>query len=452
MQNPLSNKTIEKLKYDLVRDGLLSYESLSKAEEIAKGENKNLAQVLIQSNLIPEQDLLGFIEAKLHIPYVNLDDYTIDKSCLSFISRQEAQGYRIIPLFKIEDVLTIAMADPLDLFLMNNLINCINCKIEPIICSERSILEAIDKHYSSDNSDNFEYKSADNIEFDWRQELNNENHDNIQAQKIIQAIIYQAITEKVQEIFLENTTNGIIVKFRKNNELQNKGDIPVLLTSLIISNLKVMSNLDPSIIEVPQLGKLEILLQSNKIIVNVASFPTANGERISLKIYQQPKKLEELGINTEELDLIKSGLAKSGIILICSTDLNLRASMVYSLLSSLNAADKNIMTVESAIKYELAGVNQCELNEKVGFSIDKAIKFIDFQSPDIIYLEDALTKTGIEFILFLVQAGKIVITDNSADENILNNPYFKELSSFISCMVFAQNNTIKVITKKDQLN
>ncbi|OGH98791.1 MAG: hypothetical protein A2104_01395 [Candidatus Melainabacteria bacterium GWF2_32_7] len=449
MQNPLTNKTIEKLKYDLVRDGLLSYENLSKAEEIAKNENINLAQVLINSNFISEQDFLSFIEAKLHIPYVNLDDYILDENCLEFISRQEAKNYRIIPLFKIEDVLTIAMADPLDLFLLNNLINCINCKIEPIICSERSILEAIDKYYSCDQSDNSGNNFNKDVQFDWRQELNNENHNDSQAQNIIHAILYQSMLEDATEIFLENTPNGITVKFKKKQEIQTKGEIPILLTSLCVSNLKSIANLDSTIIETPQLGKFETLLQSNKITVHISTFPTTKGERISLKIYKQPQSLNELSLNIEDLNLIKSNLDKPGIILICGSDSAHRVSVIYSILSSLNPVNKNIMTVESLIKYELAEINQCELNEKAGFSIDKAIKFIDFQSPDIIYLEDALTKTGAEFILFLAQTGKLVITDSSINnpEIIINN--FKELTSFISCVIFTEGNAIKTLTKID---
>jgi type IV pilus assembly protein PilB len=121
MQELLTNKTIEKLKYDLVRDGLINYDDLSKAEETSETMSLNLAQVLIQTNLITEDSLLSFIEAKLHIPYVNLDDYILDKKCLHYITKNDAKKYRIIPLFKIEEVLTIAMADPLDLFFINTL-------------------------------------------------------------------------------------------------------------------------------------------------------------------------------------------------------------------------------------------------------------------------------------------------------------------------------------------
>ena len=110
------NKTLEKLKYDLVRDGLIKYEDLELAEQVASAQHVNIGQVLISSNIISEEKLLKFLESKLHIPYVNLDDYSLDKKCLSYINFNDALKYKVIPLFEIEGILTVAMSDPLDLF------------------------------------------------------------------------------------------------------------------------------------------------------------------------------------------------------------------------------------------------------------------------------------------------------------------------------------------------
>ena len=112
----ITNKTLEKLKYELVRDGLVEYEVLDKAQKLASAEGVNIGQALISSGILDEGTLLKFLEKKLHIPYVNLDDYSLDTKCLKYINFSDARKYNVIPLFKIEDVLTVAMADPLDLF------------------------------------------------------------------------------------------------------------------------------------------------------------------------------------------------------------------------------------------------------------------------------------------------------------------------------------------------
>ena len=108
----LTNKTLEKLKYELVRDGIVSYETLEKAEELANVQRINIGQALINSGILKEDTLLKFLETKLHIPCVSLEDYEPDPKCFKYVTFADARRYRIIPLFKIEDVLTVAMADP----------------------------------------------------------------------------------------------------------------------------------------------------------------------------------------------------------------------------------------------------------------------------------------------------------------------------------------------------
>ena len=152
METSVTNKTLEKLKYDMVRAGLVPYETIEQAEEIANAQNINIGQALINSGVITEDAILKFLEAKLHIPYVNLDDYTIDLKCLKYISFSDAKKYRIIPLFKIEDTLTVAMADPLDLFAIDKIIETAECSIEPVISSETSIRKKIEESYQKDES------------------------------------------------------------------------------------------------------------------------------------------------------------------------------------------------------------------------------------------------------------------------------------------------------------
>ena len=141
----VTNKTIDKLKYDLVRNNIITFEDIEKAQEMASVQNINLGQVLINTGMITEQELLKFLEEKLHIPSVNLEDYEIDKKCL--ISYNEAVTYKILPLFEIEDILTIAMADPLDLFAIDKIIERTNKTIEPILGTEKSILKKINEYY-----------------------------------------------------------------------------------------------------------------------------------------------------------------------------------------------------------------------------------------------------------------------------------------------------------------
>ena len=197
----LSNKTLEKLKYDLVRDGIVSYEMIEKAQELASAQNINLGQVLINLNILKEDELLRFLESKLHIPYVNLDDYSLDTKCLELISFNDAKKYKIIPLFKIEDVLTVAMADPLDLFAIEKILEKVELEVEPVISSEKAVIKKIEEYYKTEHTVGQIFLDESQPKFDWRDEIHSENLSEEHIQKIIRSILKQAIFENVHELF-----------------------------------------------------------------------------------------------------------------------------------------------------------------------------------------------------------------------------------------------------------
>lgn len=441
LEQLVTNKTLEKLKYDLVRESLVEYEIVEKAQEIATAQNINIGQALINSGSLTEEDLLKFLEAKLHVPYVNLEDYTLDKNCLKYISFSDAQRFKIIPLFRIEDVLTVAMADPLDLFAIDKIVETAGCAIEPVISSESSISRKIDEYYKAENAVCEIFTDDRAFDYDWREELHKEDLSEEHIQKIIRAILKQAILENVHEVYFEYMEQGLGVNFKKNSEIIDRGYIPSVLTSSFISKLKLISNLDPSVSEVPQLGKLCFKVDEMALIASISAFPTILGERISLKIYKPPKKLEQIVSSKTMINNIKKSLEAPGIILVCGSSLSGKTHVIYSLLLDVANSEKNIMTIESIAKYNLENVNQCEINENIGFNLDKALRFIEFQSPDMIYLEGVQTKEAFDYFSSLVFKDKTVITEflanNMADlRKKLAFPEFEMFKSLITCMIF----------------
>ena len=450
----VTNKTLEKLKYDLVRAGLVQYEVIEQADEISNAQNINIGQALINSGVITEETLLKFLESRLHIPYVNLEDYSLDPNCLKYVSFSDAKRYRIIPLFKIEDTLTVAMADPLDLFAIDKIIESAECSIEPVISSESAIIKKIDEYYKTDSTVG-EIFTDINADYDWRDELHSEDLSDNHIQKIIRAILKQAIMEGVHEVTFQGEDTGFGVNFKKNGEIFNKGTIPSVLTSSFTARLKTLAELDPSVSEVPQLGKLNFKVDDVQVVASISTFPTIMGERIFLKIYKPPKALNKIITSDKQLKLVRKSLKEPGIILVCGSPLSGKTHVIYSLL--LEAAKqgvKNIMTLESIAKYTLQGVNQCELNENIGFNMDKASRFIEFQSPDIIYLEGIKTKESFDYFAGLVFDGKTIIMEFLANnmEDLRNKMAFSDfetLKSLISCMIFIHSkDSIEVFDKE----
>lgn len=450
----ITNKTLEKLKYELVRDGIVQYETLEKAEELANVQRINIGQALINSGILAEDTLLKFLESKLHIPYVNLEDYTPDPKCFKYISFPDARRYKIIPLFKIEDVLTVAMSDPLDLFAIDKIIETLECSIEPVISSENSIMKKIDEYYKvADTVDSISLETEEGEAFDWTEELHSEEAGEEHIQHVIRAILKQAIIEGVHELNFEQVEEGLKVVFKQNGENYDKGTIPAILNSTFVSKLKTLSSLDASVCEIPQLGKLVFKVEDTMLIASVSSFPTIMGERISLKIYKPPQKLEKIIPDEKARSTIFHALANPGIILVCGSPLSGKTHIIYSLLMEATATGKNIMTIESIAKYELNGVNQCELNENIGFNMDKALRFVEFQSPDMIYLEGIKTRDAFEFLSELFYNDKVVLTEFMANSmtDLRQKLAFEDFQSFkslISCLIFIHSkDSIEVFDK-----
>ena len=451
--NIITNKTLETLKYDLVREGLVQYEVVEQAEEIANAQNINIGQALINSGFITEEKLIKFLESKLHTPFVNLDDYQLDPNCLKYINYSDARRYKIIPLFKIENTLTVAMADPRDLFAIDKIMETAECEIDPVLSSEDSILKKIDEFYKIDVTVG-NISTEENSGYDWQDELHKEDLSDNHIQKIIRAILKQAILEGIHEVTFQGEDEGLGVNFKKQGELSNKGIIPTVLVSSFVAKLKTLAELDPSVSEVPQLGKLCFKVDNIIVIASVSTFPTIMGERIFLKIYKPPKELDRIITSKTELSEIKQALDTPGIILVCGSSLSGKTHVIYSLLlEAAKSKTKNIMTLESIAKYELSGVNQCEFNENVGFNMDKAARFIEFQDPDIIYLEGIKSKESFDYFSSLVLDDKTIIMEFLANnmEDLRNKMAFSDfetLKSLISCMIFIHSkDSIEVFDK-----
>ena len=429
---------------------------MEKAQELANAQKINVGQALVNSHVLTEDALLKFLEAKLHLPYVNLDEYSLDEKCLQYIKFADAKKYKIIPLFKIEDELTVAMADPFDLFAIDRIMELAECSIAPVIASESSILRKIDEYYKTGNTVGEIYTNEDAVSFDWRDELNSDDISEDHIQKIISAILKQAILENLHEISFTQEEDGLGVNFKSNDTDSHKGCIPSLLMAPFVNKLKDLANLDASVSEIPQLGKLFFIVDGIGLYARISTFPTVMGERISLSIYKPPKSLNQFIKDENSLKIIKDALSAPGIILICGSQLCGKTHIIYSLLNELSStsSDLNIMTIESISKYELPKINQCELNESIGFNLDKALRFIEFQSPDVIYFENIRNKDTLDYLSGLVFADKTIITEYVANNitELSRKMSYSDLSTFkslISCMIFIHSkDSIEVFDKE----
>jgi len=436
----VNNKTFERLKYDLVRDKYITYEDLERAEEVAAAQKTNIGRVLVNKGLITEEQLLKFLESKLHFPSTTLSTYSIDEKCLSLISAADARKYKMIPLFKLEDTLTVAMSDPYDMFARDKTFEKTGYEIEPVIVSEESIMQAIDKYYKEDSVGQVFSDDSEN-KYDWREELHTGSLTSEHILLLIRAILKQAISEDIHEILFEHGENGLAVKFRTPAEVVTTGEIPSMLEASFVSKLKGLSNLDPNVSEISQAGKLVFPADGIQLTASVAAFPTVEHERILMKLYKPPMKMKEFGLSEMQINTLGSVMEKYGIILVCGSTLSGKTHFIYSMLQELSNPDKTTITIESIAKYKLKGIFQSELNENIGFNLDKAMRFIEFQEPDVLYFENITTKEGLDYFSSLVFKNKVLITEflsDNIDDLIkkLSYPDFSTFKSLISCLIY----------------
>lgn len=453
----VNNKTLEKLKYDLVRENLIKYEDLEKAEEVAVSQKLNIGQVLINRGLITEKVLFDFLSSKLHFPSTTLSTYIIDEKCLKYISAKDARKYKMIPLFKIEDSLSVAMCDPLDLFAIDKTVEKTGCEIEPVIVSETSIMQAIDKYYKDDIVGKVSAVEQEEEKYDWREELHRGSLTSEHSLLLIRSILKQAILEDIHELIFEHGENGLAVKFRTPSEVVTKGEIPSIIEAAFVSKLKTASDLDPNVSQISQAGKLIFTTDDDiELTASVAAFPTLEHERILIKLYKPPKKLTEYGLSQIQIEQIKKALSTSGIIPVCGSSLCGKTHLIYSILQELNSPDKTFMTIESIAKYKLKGVYQSELNENIGFNLDKAMRFIEFQDPDVLYFENITTKEGLDYFSSLVFKNKVLVTEFLSDNmddlrHKLSFPDFSTFKSVISCLIYIHGKDDVEIFQGDSL-
>ena len=426
MHYKITNKAIDKLKYDLVREGLLDYNQLIDSIDRSREQQTNLGQVLIQNNIIKEESLLNFLEKKLHIPYVNLDDYTIDTNTIKHIREEDIKKYKIIPLFLIEDTLTIAMADPLDLFALNNINIDPNYKVEPVICSERSILNTINMLYDNNNEEVSTIKDPNPIivtsikhQFDWQSELSEDKTNEVNIYRLVKAIIYQAINEKASNIHFDPQQDELAIRFRIDGNLYSRGNLPILLSAGCISRIKSAAGLDLKDEITPQNGRMEIDIEKHTLNARVSTYPTNYGEKLVITIFSKAPAFESLGMETSQLELFKEALNKNNGMIIASGPLeSSQASIMYSILEYINTENKNIMTIESPIRYNLNNINQTNTSNINNTDLTSMIRSSLLQDPDIIYIDEIIDHNNLELAVKSALGSQLIITSLMADSAI----------------------------------
>ncbi len=379
----------------LVQQKVISEDQLKSASKESERSGEPLRKTLIKLGLVSEDDICGFFEEQLGIPRIDLKNYLIDTKILSLIPESLAKKYNLIPLFKTGDTLTIATADPLNVVAMDEVRVITKSNVEPAVAAESEIRNAIIQYYGVGSSIEDVIKSIDmkSLEIEeGKEETEPERLRNIAEEapiiKLVNLIILQAIRDKASDIHVEPEEDSLKIRFRVDGILHEQATIPKQMQAAVLSRMKIMSDMNIATKRIPQDGRFRLSAEGSQIDMRVSSLPTIFGENIVMRILETTSiliGLEMLGFDEHNLEKFKSMIAKPhGIILVTGPTGSGKTTTLYSALNTINTPDKNIITIEDPVEYQLKMVRQSQINPKAGLTFATGLRSILRQDPDII--------------------------------------------------------------------
>jgi len=409
------NKLLHLLKQAMVDDGIITEERLRDAEVIAKREKEPLSDILEKLDFVKKETLDRFVKSKISIPAVHLSDQQVDQSVLRVVPEKIARRFNIIPLDIVNNVLTVATSNPLDMISFDTLTQTADYTVEVVLASRESIHSAIAHRYGlrADRQELIEEIAEEFQRTHQEKEARvNQYADEIneirlrrEAEeppivRLVNCYIAQAMVEGATDIHLEPKKDAMKVRFRIDGYLFNRHELSAKLIGPIVSRIKIMSGLDITVKRFPQNGRIGLKMKEKNIDILTSTFPTINGENVVLRILDKsggPLHLSEIGLSDENLALFNKMIRNTeGLILATGPTGSGKTTTIYSLLQALEKTDKNIVTIEDPIEHEIEGIVQSQVDDAAGMSYASALDSLLQQDPDILYvgeIRDSQTAT-----------------------------------------------------------
>lgn len=410
---------------EMLRDaGILTNEQLEIALEEKKRSKERLGKILVDLGFTTEGIILDFLGSQLNIPYMNLDDIDIqqfDSKVRKDVLEGLVRRHLILPVVKEGKSITVAMADPLDVFALDDMKKATGCDIKPVIATESMIRSAIERVYGRAESTLEEIlKGIDVGRFDVVR-ATDEVAVNLTSRstekeapiiKLANHILLQAITVGASDIHLEPYQKDIRLRYRIDGILHEFEAPPKSVHAAIVSRLKIIGNMDIAEHRLPQDGRAKILIENREADLRISIIPTVNGEKIVIRVLD-PKGLcvdmSKLGFEAEVLRLYTRMITSPhGIILITGPTGSGKSTTLYSTLRTINAEDKNIITMEDPVEYMMRGINQVQARPDIGLDFTTGLRAFMRQDPDIILVGEIRDRETAEVAINAALTGHLV--------------------------------------------
>ncbi|NIM90392.1 MAG: type IV-A pilus assembly ATPase PilB [Candidatus Aminicenantes bacterium] len=390
----------------LKREKLLTDEQLKNALDFQKKNGVPMGSALTALGFISESEMAQALSRQLGYPYVDLDQFEVYPDVIKLIPREIAQRYMIMPIHRIRSFLTLAMVDPTDLAALEDVKFRTGLSIQPVITSESSIKNALNKYYGSSYAlrlkkqlEEVELAEDASVKIIDEEEEEEEEIDDLAVSEeeapvisLVNQILIEAIKKSASDVHLEPYENSVRVRYRMDGILYEVMNISKKFKNAVLSRLKIMANMDIAEKRLPQDGRIKMSVKKDdggrkKVDMRVSSVPAMWGEKIVVRILDQEMlklDLTQLGFEKEPLKIFKKSIEQPwGIVLVTGPTGSGKTNTLYSAISNLNALEKNIMTAEDPIEFNLAGINQVNIKEEIGLTFPNCLRSFLRQDPDI---------------------------------------------------------------------
>ncbi len=421
MQSKVISSFLEKIGDDLVERNIITRSQFEQARLEKEKTEENMGEILVRLGFTDQDRINRYIGDGLQIPYLELEHYDIDPSAADLIDESIARKYRIIPLFEIENVITIAMVDPFDIFAIEKIRGITNMVVEPVLAGEKDILKAIDSYWgektrmdefigglAGDPSGQGSGGSAEDLPDGGAQ------IDDRPIIKLVDSIFTDAVKKGSSDIHIEPESDKVRIRYRIDGVLHDVSIIDKEHQPAVISRIKFMAKMDIGQRRMPQDGKIHRLIDDRKIDFRVSTYPIVYGEKVVLRILDLSSvrvKLDDLGFDPKVLGQYREAAALSnGIILVTGPTGSGKTTTLYATLNEINSNDLNIVTIEDPVEYEMRGINQGQVDVKAGVTFASALRAIVRQDPDVILVGEIRDHETAELAVRAALTGHLVFS------------------------------------------
>ncbi len=401
----------------LVDRGLLNEEQLQKALAMQRASGEKLGNALIKLGFITPDNLADALSVHLGYPRVDLKRQYISTPVVKIIPEEFLASNELFPIEVENNIMTVAMTDPLNILIIDELQKLTGFIIKPVIATSEEIKSAVirSRDIGSTARKVFDEYSKDDEQ--QSEELKREEKEYLgdaPGVRLANIILEQAIREKASDIHLEPQEEELAVRFRIDGILRKVMTVPKRLRNDVNSRIKIMSNLDITERRRPQDGRIQATINDTDVDMRISTLPTIHGEKIVARVLNKSENVlavEQFGFsNTSTKQILRVLQLNQGLILVTGPTGSGKTTTLYGFLQHLNTVEKNIITVEDPVEYQLEGINQVQINHRVGLTFANGLRSVLRQDPDIIMVGEIRDQETAEIAVRSALTGHLVLS------------------------------------------